>query len=206
MKKHLLFLVFLCPLLIFAQQVSVIPKPVNLKTTGGNFLIEGNTRIKYNITSKELRSAADFFTTYIKNISGYSLKPITTSGKTIELEIKPITGLGDEGYQLTVTTSKINISANKIAGIIYGMQTIFQTLPAIRTNAALNVPCMEVTDYPRFKWRGMMLDVSRHFYSVDMVKEFLDLMSSYKMNVFHWHLVDDPGWRIEIKKYPQLTQ
>jgi hexosaminidase len=207
MKKNLLLTLVLCPLLIFAQQViSVIPKPVNLKTTGGSFVINGNTAVKYNAANKDLQAASIFFTAYIKNISGYSLKNQTTRGNSIELEIKPIAGLGEEGYHLIVTPSKTIISAPSKAGIIYGMQTIFQTLPALRTNAALNVPCMEVTDYPRFKWRGMMLDVSRHFYSVEMVKEFLDLMSSYKMNVFHWHLVDDPGWRIEIKKYPQLTQ
>jgi hexosaminidase len=207
MKKQLLFIVFLCPLIIFAQQtIGIIPKPVNLKTTGGDFAINGGTSLKYNPADKDLQAAAAFFSAYIKNISGYSLKRQTAGVNSIVLEIKPITGLGDEGYKLSVTPSKTVISATAKAGIIYGMQTIFQTLPAVRTNAALDVPCMEVTDYPRFKWRGMMLDVSRHFYSVEMVKEYLDLMSAYKMNVFHWHLVDDPGWRIEIKKYPQLTQ
>ena len=112
----------------------------------------------------------------------------------------------DECYLLNLSLSSNVLIANPKAGIIYGMQTLFQTLPAIRTNAALQVPCMEVMDYPRFKWRGMHLDVSRHFFGPELVKEYINLMASYKMNMFHWHLVDDQGWRIEIKKYPLLTR
>ncbi|MFZ1799899.1 MAG: family 20 glycosylhydrolase, partial [Chitinophagaceae bacterium] len=97
------------------------------------------------------------------------------------------------------------IIANTKAGIVYGMQSLFQTLPQIRTNAAMEIPCMDVLDYPQFKWRGMHLDVCRHFFSPDMVKEYIDLMAAYKFNTFHWHLTDDQGWRIEIKKYPKLT-
>ena len=85
------------------------------------------------------------------------------------------------------------------------MQSIFQTLPQVRTNAPLKVPAMEIEDYPRFKWRGLHLDVSRHFFSPEVVKEYINLLASYKLNTFHWHLVDDQGWRIEIKKYPKLT-
>jgi hexosaminidase len=207
MKKFYLSILLFCPFFIFAQQtVSIIPKPVDLTLTSGNFTLDGNTGIKYNSASKELQVAAGFFVAYIKNISGYNLAINGKTAKSVLLEIKPNSVLGEEGYQLNITPSSVTISANKKAGIVYGMQTIFQMLPAIRTNAAMVIPCMQVTDYPRFKWRGMMLDVSRHFYSADMVKEFLDLMASYKMNVFHWHLVDDPGWRIEIKKYPKLTQ
>ncbi len=207
MKKQFFLLAFCCPLFIFAQPtVSIIPRPVDLQISDGHFTIDKNTSLQFDLAQKELGVAAGFFTAYIKNISGYSLPLQSKSGKKIVLEIKKNAVLGEEGYQLRVTSSSVIIRANTRAGIVYGMQTLFQTLPAIRTNAALAVPCMEVTDYPRFKWRGMMLDVSRHFYSPEMVKEFLDLMASFKMNVFHWHLVDDPGWRIEIKKYPLLTQ
>ncbi|MEJ7736817.1 MAG: family 20 glycosylhydrolase [Chitinophagaceae bacterium] len=114
--------------------------------------------------------------------------------------------LGEEGYKLSVSPAAITITANAKAGIIYGMQSLFQTLPQIRTNAVLTVPCMEIMDYPRFKWRGLHLDVSRHFFSPEVVKEYIDLMAAYKLNWLHWHLVDDAGWRIEIKKYPRLTQ
>ena len=107
---------------------------------------------------------------------------------------------------LNVTPDAVKITANTNKGLIYGIQSLFQVLPQIRTNAIMAVPCMQVKDYPRFKWRGMHLDVSRHFFSVDMVKEYIELLAYYKMNTFHWHLVDDQGWRIEIKKYPKLTE
>jgi hexosaminidase len=106
---------------------------------------------------------------------------------------------------LNVTPKSITISANTHRGLIYGIQSLLQTLPAIRTNAALQVPCLEIVDYPRFAYRGMHLDVSRHFFGPEFVKTYIDLIASYKMNTFHWHLVDDQGWRIEIKKYPKLT-
>ncbi len=192
---------------VFAQQkVNIIPQPVSLQVKEGAFILDANTTIQYNSTNKELKAAADFFTAYIKEICGYSLPVNTGNKKTVQLQLATITSIGDEGYQLNVTPSAISIKANTKAGIVYAMQTIFQLLPAVRTNAIVQIPSMEVTDYPRFKWRGMMLDVSRHFFSPEMIKEYINLMASYKMNVFHWHLVDGAGWRLEIKKYPKLTQ
>ncbi|MDI1307570.1 MAG: family 20 glycosylhydrolase [bacterium] len=190
---------------INAQQLpSIIPKPVDLKRGNGYFTIDGNTAIKYKKSQKELKATAHFFASYIKNISGFSLKSNKTATKKIELVIDK--DIPDEGYQLNVSPTAIVIKASSSKGIFYGMQSVFQTLSAIRTNAALEVPVMQVNDYPRFKWRGMHLDVSRHFFGPDVIKEYIDLMASYKMNVFHWHLVDDQGWRIEIKKYPKLTE
>ncbi|MEO8416397.1 MAG: family 20 glycosylhydrolase [Ginsengibacter sp.] len=207
LNKIILFFAVIFPFLLFAQQtVNLIPQPVSLKVTEGSFIIDGNTAIKFSHAPKELLAAANFFSSYIKNISGYSLPLHKPNSRHIELKIENLKDIGDEGYQINVSPSSIVISANTKGGIIYGMQTLFQTLPAIRTNAALKVPCMQVTDYPRFKWRGMHLDVSRHFFSPELIKEYINLMASYKMNMFHWHLVDDPGWRIEIKKYPLLTK
>ncbi|MEP6467948.1 MAG: glycoside hydrolase family 20 zincin-like fold domain-containing protein [Parafilimonas sp.] len=195
-KNILLAFLMLFPSMLFAQQtVSIIPRPVSLKVNDGNFVIEGNTSIVFDKQNKDLEKAATFFVSYIKTISGYSLPLNAGSKKSIHLSIKKTATIGDEGYLLTVTPASIEVVANTRAGIIYGMQTLFQTLPAIRTNAALQVPCMQVTDYPRFKWRGMHLDVSRHFFGPDLVKEYINLMASYKMNTFHWHLVDDQGWR-----------
>ena len=119
--------------------------------------------------------------------------------------ISKIDGIGKEGYKLNVTDKGITISANTDKGIFYGIQTLLQTMPAIRTNQKLEIPGLTITDYPRFQWRGMMLDVSRHFYSTEAVKKYIDLLATYKMNVFHWHLADAEGWRLEIKKYPKLT-
>ena len=200
------FLLLFSPFCFFAQQsVNIIPQPVSLHVNKGNFLIDANTAIQFNPAQKDLKPVAVFFAVAVKNISGNSLPVNTTKQKTIQLKIEKIAAIGDEGYQLDVTSSSISIKANTKAGILYGLQSLLQTLPAVRTNAALEIPCMSIMDYPRFKYRGMHLDVSRHFFGPEIIKEYIDLMASYKMNVFHWHLVDDQGWRIEIKKYPALT-
>jgi hexosaminidase len=207
MNKKLFFILFsLFPFLVIAQQqVSIIPQPVSLSVQDGHFIIDRNTAIVFNSKESELRHAADFLNAFIKNISGDVLSINTKKNKSIVLEIKKTATIGDEGYLMDVTPSTIKITANTKTGIVYGMQSLFQTLPQIRTNAALEVPCMKILDYPRFKWRGMHLDVCRHFFQPEMVKEYIDLMAAYKFNTFHWHLTDDQGWRIEIKKYPKLT-
>ena len=187
-------------------KISIIPQPVSITQHDGNFTIDHNTSIKFDRDNKELHAAAGFLSSSLKNISGYALPLNSVKGKFITLVIKKTPAVGYEGYLLSVSTSSINITANTKAGIVYGMQSLFQTLPQIHTNAALTVPCMDITDYPRFKWRGMHLDVSRHFFSPAMIKEYIDLLAAYKMNSFHWHLCDDPGWRLEIKKYPLLTK
>lgn len=187
------------------KQISIIPKPVNLIPSSGSFRIDAQTTINILNEKKELKPAASFFAACIYNISGYSLATKASAKNGINLSIEKIDQIGEEGYILKVSEKGIDIKANTKSGIIYAMQSLLQTLPQVRTNAALEVPAMEVTDYPRFKWRGMHMDVSRHFFSIEMVKGYIELLASYKLNIFHWHLVDDQGWRIEIKKYPQLT-
>jgi len=119
--------------------------------------------------------------------------------------------LGEEGYELTVTEDQVKLIAPNPAGLFRGVQTIRQLLPAAVENSTLqknidwSLPTGTIRDYPNYKWRGMMLDVSRHFFSVEEVKRLLDEMAYYKLNVFHWHLSDDQGWRIEIKSWPKLT-
>jgi hexosaminidase len=136
------------------------------------------------------------------------------SGNAIILRINntqdPI--LGNEGYTLRINSKDIIIAANQPNGIFYGMQTLMQLLPpAAESRTAIpsvkwEIPCAEITDYPRFGWRGLMLDVSRHFFSKEFVEKYIDEMAKYKYNVFHWHLSDDQGWRIEIKGLPKLTE
>jgi hexosaminidase len=192
-------------MLMKAQQMtSIIPKPVEIKMGNGNFIFDENTTVQYKKSEKELKPTADFLVSYIKSISGFTLKSNKASAKKVEFIIEK--GIVEEGYKLNVSPNFIVIKASSYKGVFYGMQSLLQTLPVVRTNAVLAVPAMEVNDYPRFKWRGMMLDVSRHFFGPEVIKEYLDLMASYKMNVFHWHLVDGAGWRLEIKKYPKLTQ
>lgn len=185
---------------------SIIPIPVSLQLTNEQFVINGQTSISYRKSDKDLKELADFFTSYISGISQYSLSHNKKTAKTIRFELVNDACLGDEGYELNVRSSEIVIRANNRKGIFWGMQSVFQTITPVRTNEALIVPGMKVVDYPRFKWRGMMLDVSRHFFGPEVIKQFIDLLASYKLNVFHWHLVDDGGWRIEIKKYPKLTE
>jgi hexosaminidase len=119
--------------------------------------------------------------------------------------------LGNEGYEINITSKRIALSANTSHGLFYGMQTLMQLLPAhngsaYTKNISFKIPCVTITDYPRFGYRGMMLDVSRHFFSKDFIKKYIDEMAKYKFNVFHWHLTDDQGWRIEIKGLPKLTE
>ncbi len=205
-KKMALLLLLIIPTILSAQKSVIIPQPVSVQFTTGNCVIDKNTALKFNKTDIALQEAAVFFKSVINTISGIELPNNVVKNKSIEFKFINNAELGDEGYLLHITPTSIQIAANKKAGLIYGMQSLFQTLPVIQTNAALIIPCMEIKDYPRFKWRGMHLDVSRHFFGPQFVKEYINLLASYKMNIFHWHLVDDTGWRIEIKKYPLLAQ
>ncbi|GHM99492.1 beta-N-acetylhexosaminidase [Cytophagales bacterium WSM2-2] len=200
-----LFLILCWPALSFAQSLNIIPQPASITSSPGTFAIDENTWLKFDKKNKDLKDVAELFTSSIRSISGISL-PVKSKSKTVSFNIISKQNLGKEGYELIVSGSSIVINANSPAGIFYATQTLLQTLPAIRTNRLLNVPCMTVIDNPRFNWRGMHLDVSRHFFSPDVIKEYIDLMAMYKFNTFHWHLVDDQGWRIEIKKYPKLTE
>ncbi len=207
-KTILFAFLTLCCSSLLAQNVTnnIIPAPVIFTSKEGAFTIDEHTSIRISGSKKELKPAALFFAEHLKRISEYKIPVKKKRNNAIHLSLEKINGIGDEGYQLNVSPSTIEIKANTKAGIVYGMQTLFQTLPQIRTNALLKVPGMNITDYPRFKWRGMHLDVSRHFFSPEVVKEYIDLLAAYKMNTFHWHLVDDQGWRIEIKKYPELVR
>jgi len=206
MKIKLIFILSLTATICIAQRpVSIIPQPVSVQQQPGNFILTGNTAIQYNPQQKDLKKVVDIFNLQIINITGFVLPVNTIKTTSIQLSIEKLATIGDEGYNMNITSKGITIKANTRAGIINGIQSLLQTLPAIRTNVTLEIPCMRITDYPRFKYRGMHLDVSRHFFGPELIKEYIDLIASYKMNVFHWHLVDDQGWRIEIKKYPKLT-
>lgn len=205
MRKLLILLLLAIGFSAFSQEVAIIPKPVKMELKDGNFLIDHQTAIIFDSKNVNLRHTASFFAGFINKVSGIRIHLNGKQQKKIYLEIKPVKEIGDEGYLLSVSPNQIHITANNPKGIFYGIQTLIQTLPQIRTNALLKIPAMEITDYPRFKWRGMHLDVSRHFFSPDLVKEYIDLLSTYKFNTFHWHLSDDQGWRLEIKKYPKLT-
>jgi hexosaminidase len=186
-------------------QVNIIPQPVALQNSNGHFFIDKNTALQFSPANKHLTAMATYFAGYVDHISGIKLPVNSKATKYIQFGIDTKSALSSEAYQLTVSPTAIHITASSRAGIFYAFQSLIQTLPAIRTNEAVAVPCMQIVDSPRFKWRGFMLDVSRHFYSIEAIKEVIDLLALYKMNVLHWHLTDNEGWRLEIKKYPKLA-
>lgn len=205
MKKIFLILFLSFSLHSIAQPVAIIPKPVKMELKEGSFTIDRNTSLEFDSKLSTLRNTASFFSNFVNDVSGIRLHQHWKNGKKIFLRIRKEKVIGDEGYLLSVTPQSIVITANDPKGIFYGIQTLIQTLPKERTNAVLQIPSMEITDYPRFQWRGMHLDVARHFFTPNTIKMYIDLLSAYKFNTFHWHLSDDQGWRLEIKKYPKLT-
>ncbi|MET3980358.1 hexosaminidase [Mucilaginibacter sp. UYP25] len=182
----------------------IIPAPVSVKKTPGEFILSQETVIQADSPSNK---AVQFFSSFLANSMAYNkqvgLRNARVSTTSIYLTSTNTEGLPAEGYRLTITPQQITV-AGKGAGLFYGIQTLIQLMPLERA-ATAKLPAITIEDYPRFGYRGMMLDVCRHFFSVEFVKRYIDLMATYKLNTFHWHLTDDQGWRIEIKKYPKLT-
>lgn len=206
MRKCIVLIFMICAIKLNAQQSAIIiPQPVSIQLYNGSFIIDTKTSLKFNAQNKDLKAAADFFGEYMGNVSGITIAQNKSATKYIELKIAKEAEIGDEGYLLNVTTSSIVITANSKAGILYGMQSVFQSITKNNSDTLCSIPAMQVKDYPRFKWRGMHLDVGRHFFPVAFIKKYIDFLATYKMNRFHWHLTEDQGWRIEIKKYPELT-
>ncbi|HEY4965428.1 MAG TPA: family 20 glycosylhydrolase [Puia sp.] len=214
MKKITLLGTFLFSLLAaFTQNnISIIPQPVTLTVNMGNFILPSHITISAD-NNPGLKQALADLTSRLSVPTGYSVSMSNSSSATIRLSLnqKANPEIGNEGYQLTVTNKKVTITANQSAGILYGVQSFLQLLPAEITtdslvkNISWSAPCVSITDYPRFGWRGLMLDVSRHFFTKKEVEQYMDQMAVYKYNMLHLHLSDDQGWRVEIKSLPQLT-
>jgi hexosaminidase len=215
MKQLLLLACCSLTLSVFAQQksIAIIPEPVLVEQKNGSYTLPQKIVIAA-APGTEPGYAAQYLQQKLQTATGRS---INISNKkdaaaiTFSINTKADNSIGKEGYHLSVKATGIQIAANTAAGLFYGVQTLLQLLPAaieskttIKQNWA--IPCVNITDYPRFGWRGLMLDVSRHFFTKAEVKQFIDEMARYKYNLFHWHLVDDEGWRIEIKSLPRLTE
>lgn len=191
--------------------VNIIPQPVQMQAGDGEFTLRGG-KILCTPETDELKSIVRYFNSKIEPASGISYSPAGAGKAGIHLKLIKDESLPEEGYRLSVTKKGVMIQANTSAGLFYGVQTLLQLLPPqvkskIRAGGTTwSVPAVEITDFPRFGWRGMMLDVSRHYFNKEEVKRFIDELAEYKMNVFHWHLTDDQGWRIEIKSLPELTR
>ncbi|HER08106.1 MAG TPA: beta-N-acetylglucosaminidase [Bacteroides sp.] len=216
----ILFLVFLLAYVPDMQaqntgNVHIIPKPLELTLTNGAFEIAPNTRI---LVSPDAEQVGMYLQQLLEPPTGYMLRVDVLQDElslenTIVLELDPTAAQhGEEGYALSASPDAVVISARTAAGLFYGVQTLRQLLPPqVEERSAVagvtwEVPGVEITDRPRFPWRGMHLDVGRHMFPVEFVKKYIDLLALHKMNTFHWHLTEDQGWRIEIKKYPLLTE
>ena len=185
----------------------IIPLPQEVSMiNGGSFVLTPSTSIVYPEGNDLLKRAGEFLAAYIKEATGYAPKVVTAKGsKPIHLSIdKSISN--PEGYRLTVTPEGIELAGASEAGVFYGIQTLRKSIPAVAEGMNIELPSVTINDYPRFAYRGMHLDVSRHFFTVDSIKKYIDILALHNMNTFHWHLTDDQGWRIEIKKYPELTK
>lgn len=185
----------------------IIPLPQEVISQGSApFLLKSSTPISFTEGDTEMEQTARFLASYIKEATGY--EPAVKAGnadRSIHLSIASDIQ-NPEGYRLLVSENGIEIAGGSNAGIFYGIQTLRKSLPAEATGMTIELPAASINDYPRFKYRGMHLDVSRHFLPVDSVKAFIDIQALHNLNTLHWHLTDDQGWRIEIKKYPELTQ
>lgn len=190
---------------------SVVPAPQSATSDGGAFILDKNATIGVEASEGALDGVANYLTGLLKPATGFELarteKPADAS---ILLVLSNETGISDEGYQMDISSEQIKITASKPAGIFYGIQTLRQLFPeAIESNevqaVSWEVATGKITDEPSYGWRGSMLDVARHFFPMDNVKRYIDLLSMYKMNRLHLHLSDDQGWRIEIKSWPKLA-
>ena len=197
------------------DKISLIPQPVSVKYTGGYFTLTYSTGIFYQEANPALKKSARFLAKILHPSTGFPVPVIPVknkpSGTYIYLTLTENKALGNEGYELKVTKKRIILSANKPAGIFRGIQTLRQLLPARVEKCYLQkgpwqIPTTKIIDYPAYAYRGAMLDVARHFFSVKTVEKYMDLMALYKLNILHLHLSDDQGWRIQIKSWPELTK
>ncbi|MGL6268164.1 MAG: beta-N-acetylhexosaminidase, partial [Chitinophagaceae bacterium] len=221
MKKifYLLSFTFFVFCAVAQQKISILPEPVDIKSGDGFFVLNPSSSISTTSADAALSILAEQLSKKLASATGYKM-PVRTGGimtnniGNILLQINKSNELilGNEGYRLNIEQAQITISANKPAGLFYGIQSLLQLLPKEIdhkqpvSNINWQVPVADITDYPRFAWRGLMFDVSRHFFTRQEVKDFIDEMVRYKYNLLHMHLTDDEGWRIEIKSYPKLTE
>ncbi len=228
MKKILFALICLFSLTGIAQEISLIPQPAVMKVNDGKFLFKGKVVVCYpKIKESSIDAVVENFVKEMNTTTGVKVvKNRLKNGKKLGFDVLKSNKKGDahivlsldenmgaEAYKLSVKPKRIDITAATAAGFFYAFQTLKQLMPR-NVMAGVpdenvkewSVPAVFIEDEPRFGWRGFMLDEGRHFYGKEEIKKILDVMAAYKMNRFHWHLTEDQGWRIEIKKYPKLTE
>ena len=192
----------------YNEGINIIPMPQNLVQNQGVFKLSSGT--SFGATTDEAKTVAEFFAAKMRNATGYNIS-VSDKGD-ITLTLDATLDVNDEGYTLDVTSEGVTVKAKTPQGLFYGMQSFMQLLPAEIESAekasgiAWQAPAVSIKDEPRFGYRGVMLDVCRHFIPVEDIKKQIDVLSLFKINRLHWHLTEDQGWRIEIKKYPKLTE
>ncbi len=203
MKKVFTAIALLVCMFANAQEVSIIPQPTNLKVNEGSFSISAKTTLQ--IKSAGQQKAANFLNKYLQEFYGFQLKVTVGVGSKNAISLVNTNGNAPKGtYTLESTSNGVAIKGANEEGVFYGVQSLIQLLP-IQKSSSLSIPAVSIQDQPRFVYRGMHLDEGRHFFGMDFVKKYIDFIAMYKLNTFHWHLTEDQGWRIEIKKYPKLT-
>ena len=211
MKKIFLGALFICSALLSCTspelptaKYQVVPLPQEIiEETGKSFVLDKNTSIVYS-GEAEMKRNAELLAEYVKEKTALELNVTDVAVENAITLAVGEAGENAEGYILTVGEAGVNITGATPAGVFYGMQTLRKALPIVE-GGKVQLPAVTINDYPRFSYRGAHLDVSRHFFTTDSIKRFVDMLALHNLNRFHWHLTDDQGWRIEIKKYPKLT-
>lgn len=201
--SSLVCMVFFAVCSTFAQELEIIPQPVSETVTNDKFVLKDGSNIYLNSSDDELERLAGVFKNSLQKRTGFNIgikNDETTDGIYIELNKKA--DMKKDGYELTIDNKMVKLSARNNTGIFYGIQTLQEIL---RKDKEVYFPGCKITDYPRYSHRGFSFDASRHFQSAEFVKKIINVMALMKLNVFHWHLVDDEGWRIESKKFPKLN-
>lgn len=201
-RSILIFLVC-CQASAMSQSIKIIPVPQQVAIKTGSFTVSPSTVI---LADEGEKNSINFLNDYLKTCYGFTLKKAkSATSNYIRLSTKKTWVSAKEGkYQLIANPTSVSISGDTYQGTFYGIQSLLQMLPTEKSTA-LQLSCVEINDEPRFQYRGLMLDVGRHFFPISFIKQYINYISLFKLNTFHWHLTDDQGWRIEIKRYPKLT-
>ena len=203
MKKVITAFTLLFCIFASAQEVSIIPQPTSLTKKEGSFVISASTPLQ--IKNAGQQKAASFLNKYLQQFYGFQLKVIVGTGAKNAITLVNTQKEAPKGtYTLEASSNGVAISGANEEGVFYGVQSLLQLLP-VEKASTLSIPAVSIQDQPRFVYRGLHLDEGRHFLGMDFVKKYIDFIAMYKLNTFHWHLTEDQGWRIEIKKYPKLT-
>ena len=200
------------------ERPAIIPQPAEMKVSPGEFQLSASTIVRVGDGARGTREAAEYLAEILRARTGFELPVFDVSqarGPIILLNSGADSAIGAEGYHLRVSRSEVRLSASQTPGLFRAVQTLRQLLPpefekrgarAGKGRKTWAIPCVEINDAPRYRWRGMLLDCGRHFMDKEFIKRYIDLLAYHKLNVLHWHLTEDQGWRIEIRKYPRLTE